>query len=385
MRINPLVLAAICLAAGTAAYTLYPAGPGAKSGRETPAPPPSGPVTEPTKRQILEDIVSRWEKTPNIPANRQALCEEAVGRLGAGEELVEFINFLSASGAATQREWLLGPGLRPLFAGPDAKAARDWMLTVGDTSIRNSMCHRAGEGFGALGFKEYLDSLATSHPDCQSPLLAGRCMAIAKAGLEGAIYAFRELKTRNINHYCLGEALAVALANTDYAGAKAALNALPDDLKREAVTGLRGKQGKNVGPYLAAVDEVIHTSEWPQNEKNLCVKLHNLTLYTSEIDTLLAWASLLPERKDTEDLFRVATRPFVTRKPEDAKKWILSLPAGWKRQNALAGYLQAALAARSDVAGAQWARGLISDPGFAASADGWILDYEKRTGKPYPR
>lgn len=190
MRSKPLVIAVICLAAGMAAYSLYPAGPGAKSGREKPgaaAPPPSAPVPEPGKRRILEDFVARWEKTPNHPATRQALCEEALGKLGAGEELVEFINFLSASGAATQRDWLLGPGLRPLFAGPDAKAARDWMLTVGDTTIRNSLCHLAGQGFGALGFKEYLDSLATSHPDCQSPLLAGRCMAISASGLEGAI------------------------------------------------------------------------------------------------------------------------------------------------------------------------------------------------------
>jgi hypothetical protein len=385
MRTKLLVIAVICLIAGAAAYTFHPARSGAKS--VTPAEPPSlrDAVSEQTKRQVLEDLLSRWQKTTNNPATRQALCEEAVGKLGVGDEMVEFINFLSAGGATAQREWLLGPGLRPVFAGPAAKGAREWMLTVSDTAIRNAMCHRAGEGFGALGFKEYLDSLAKSHPDCQSPLLAGRCMALSKSSLEGAIYAFRELKTSNINHYCLGEALAVAFEKTDYAGAKAALNALPDDLKYDAVTGLRGKQGKNVGPYLAAIDEVLHTSEWPANEKNLCVKLHNLTLYTPEIDTLLAWAALLPERKDTEDLFRVATRAFVTRKPEEARKWILAFPAGWKRQNALAGYLQAALGARGDVAGAQWARSQITDPGFAASADGWILDYEKRTGKSYPR
>lgn len=403
MSSKTLISLLICLliaAAGIGALRFLP-----RSGAADGVPPPRSavvvpdgaagavkPVPKVDAETLLKDLARRWEevRTTTVGADResrqQALCAEAVAGLGAGEELVRFLNFLSTSGAAAQREWVLGPGLRELFAGSQAPTAREQMLTVTDDALRNTFCLRAGEAYGALGFKEYLDSLAaTPHAACQSPLLAGRCVALAQTSLEAAVYAFRELKSGAITHACLGEALAVAFATTDYAGVKAALNALPEDLKREAVNGLCGKQGKNVGPYLAALDEILHTADWPKNEKGCCVKLHNLVLYSPEIEVLLAWAVLLPERTDTEDLFRVATRPFVTRYPDKAKPWILALPAGWKRQNALAGFTQAALMARSDIPGAQWARGLITDPGFAASADGWILQFEQKTGKPFPR
>jgi hypothetical protein len=171
----------------------------------------------------------------------------------------------------------------------------------------------------------------------------------------------------------------------DYASAKSALGSLPDDLRSEAVIGLREKQGRNVGPFLAAVDEVINTSEWAKAEKTWCVKLHNLAGLSTDYETLLAWAALIPERSDTMDLYRVAIRSFVTNQPEKAKPWILSLPQGWKRENSLAGFVQSSLAARGDVAGAKWARSLIQDPAFAASADGWFLDFEKRPGKALPQ
>ena len=366
--------------------------PGGRRSKPDGAATPAKPVPKVDPKELLKSLARRWEETraTTTGADRQsklqALSAEAVTGLGATDELVGFLNFLSTSGAAAEREWVLGPGLRELFSGSQAPSAREQMLTVTDNALRETFCRRAGEAFGALGFKEYLDSLAaTPHAGCQSPLLAGRCMALAQTSLEGAVYAFRELKTGAINHSCLGEALAVAFATTDYAGVKAALNSLPEDLKREAVSGLCAKQGKNVGPYLAALDEVIHTADWPKNEKGCCVKLHNLVLYTPEIDLLLGWAVLLPERKDTEDLFRVAIRPFVTRQPDKAKPWILALPAGWKHQNALASFAQAALMARNDIPGAQWARGQITDSGFAATADGWILEFEQKSGKPFPR
>jgi hypothetical protein len=149
--------------------------------------------------------------------------------------------------------------------------------------------------------------------------------------------------------------------------------------------GLCGKQGRNVGPYLAALDEIIHTPDWPKNEKGLCAKLHNLTIGSNEYEALLAWAATLPARKDTEDLYRVAIRGFNTYQAAKARPWLQALPPGWKRQNALAGFMQAALLTHGNIPDAQWARSEITDPNFATQADGWILDYEKRRGKPYPR
>lgn len=346
----------------------------------------------PAAGKALAELETRWDKVsrestgPERLAALRGLCKEAVDKLGAGEEMALFATFISSHGEKDLKEWLLVDGMRPLFSGPRAAEARTQMLTVKDDAIRNSLCHRAGEGYGALGFKEYLDSF-TGTPDaaCQSPLLAGRCMALAKTDLAAAIYAFRELKTGGINHYCLGEALAEALKDADYPTAKKALDSLPEELRGEALTGLQGKQGTNVGPYLAALDEIIHTTDWPKNQPPLCAKLHNLVIRSTDYDTLLAWAALLPEREDTADLHRVAVRGFVTYQHERSKKWIESLPPGWKKQNALASFMQTSLMTLNDMEGAKWARGQITDPNRVLDADGWIIEFEKRFNKTYPR
>ncbi len=369
-----------------------PAPPATTGGAVSSTPREVVPVIDRNPKQALKDLIGRWTVEAGNGSgaarqgNLQNLCGEAISRLGASNELVEFLQFIKTRGASAQRDWVLDVGLRNLFTGPQAAKAREQMLTVTDETMRATFCNRAGEGFGALGFKEYLDSLAgTPHAGCQSPLLAGRCMALARNDLASAVYAFRELKTGSINHTCLGEVFAEVLKDTDYPGAKAALKALPEDLRQEAITGLRGKQGKNVGPYLAALDEIIHTEEWPKIQPALCVKLHNLVIGSSEHDTLRAWAAIIPERKDTEDLYRVTVRGFTTYQRDKARKWIESLPPGWRKQNALAGFMQASLMTHGDIPSTQWARAQITEPAFIQEGDGWILEYEKRWGKPYPR
>jgi hypothetical protein len=339
----------------------------------------------------LEDLARRWED-PALgtgsarEAKLQSLCAEAVTRLGATNELAQFIDFLKTSGATAQREWVLGPGLLQVFTGPSAAVAREEMLGVEDPAIRFAMCLRAGETSHALGFRKYLESLAVAgHADCQSPVLAGRCIALARIDLRGAIHAFRELKTPNINFVCLGQVLAEVFKDADYAGIKATLNSLPEDFRRDAVQGLCGHQGKSVGAFLAAIDELVGGADWPKIEKPICAKLHNLTIGSHAYDTLLAWAALLPEREDTEDLLRVAIRGCSIRQPAKAKLWIQALPQGWKQQDALAGYVQVSLMYRGDLTDARWALGQLTDPHFITVGDGFILEYEKQFKKPFPR
>jgi hypothetical protein len=140
-----------------------------------------------------------------------------------------------------------------------------------------------------------------------------------------------------------------------------------------------------VGAYLAAIDELIQTAEWPKIANSSCIKLHNLTINSLAYDTLLPWADLLPERKDTEDLFRVAIRGCSIRQPAKVKLWIESLPPGWKQQNALAGYVQVSLGYRGDIPAARWALGQLTDPNFTTVADGLILEYEQRSKTPFSR
>lgn len=160
------------------------AAPGKPGARQPDAHPSRGPDADP--EQALKDLADRWQASAaSLPAtSRQvkldALCAEALSRLSASPALVEFCQFLAASGGRAQREWLTGPGLQGLFSGPQAAVAREQMLAVTDLEFRQIMAQHAGAGFGALGFKEFLDSLApTPNVDLQTPLLAGLCITLA--------------------------------------------------------------------------------------------------------------------------------------------------------------------------------------------------------------
>jgi hypothetical protein len=344
-------------------------------------------------KEVLAEVMKAWKEAEKMAgdvtrvARYREICEMAVDGLGASPEMVEFLDFLTkSSGGMVHRERVLDSGMMRLFSGPRAEKAREEVLLVGDVELRKRMLFQAGRAFGGLGFKEYLDSLTgTEHAACQSALLAGRVMAVGEKDLVAALAVFRELKVSGIDHTCLGDALMVIFKEMDYAGAKKLFRELSDDDRWDLIHGLRARQGPTVGPYLAYLDEVIPTGEWAKEEKGLCVRLHNLVMKSNEVDVLLDWAVMLPERKDTEDVFRVAMRGMLYREPERAKVWIVERKSPWMRNNGLAAFVQAALGSRGDVEGAKWARDQIDDPDFAAAADGWILEYEKRTGKPFPR
>ncbi len=180
----------------------------------------------------------------------------------------------------------------------------------------------------------------------------------------------------------ISEAMAVLLDRTDYAGARATYAALPADLKPQIVQAALKNPGENVDAYLAALDEVIHTSDWAALQKPLAVKLHNMNPNARQYPSMLEWAAQLPERDDTMDIYRVAVRKFVSHQPDKARQWIAGMPRGWKHQNSLAAYVQAALFARSDVEGAKWAIPQINDPRFRVEADGFLKTYEERNRNP---
>lgn len=173
-------------------------------------------------------------------------------------------------------------------------------------------------------------------------------------------------------------AMTVMLEKTDYAGARATYASLPPDLKRQIIQAELRAPGGNPGPFLAAVDEVIGTAEWTDLQHPLAVKLHEMNPTQEQFPMMLDWASKLPEREDTLDLYRVAVRKFVTYQPDEAREWIGGMKGGWKQQNSLASFAQSALFGRSDVAGAEWARGQVTDPRFRAEVDGFFKTYGER-------
>lgn len=179
----------------------------------------------------------------------------------------------------------------------------------------------------------------------------------------------------------IGGAMATMLDRTDVDGARATFASLPDELRQAAIEATLAKPGKNVSGYLAAIDEVIDSPDWPTLQTPLAVRLHELRPGRDQHPALLEWASRMPEREDTMDLYRVAVRGFVAGYPQDAREWIGRMPPGWKQQNSLAAYVQSALAARHDEAGARWAFQQITDPVFRAEAEDFFRAHEARKAR----
>jgi hypothetical protein len=283
---------------------------------------------------------------------------------------------------------------KDLFAderfGLKTAEVRDWWITHMASKDPAALLAQAGE-FGPLAREKIAATcveMARNQPE-RMPLMiaavaklpdtpANRQIASSLARSLASKMDAQELLDRLIQipgatgAAMIGGAMATMLEKTNVDGARATFANLPDDLRRAAVEAALAKPGRNVSGYLAAMDQVINTSEWTSLQGPLAVRLHELAPGPDQNATLLAWAAKMPEREDTMDLYRVTVRGFVTGYPQDAREWIGQMEPGWKQQNSLAAYVQSALAARQDEAGAQWAFQQITDPVFPADAEGFF-------------
>jgi len=147
---------------------------------------------------------------------------------------------------------------------------------------------------------------------------------------------------------------------------RAALETLPEASRKDAALAVLGKTY-----YAASITDVadllIEQGDWAAVSKSLVVRLHQSA--TQDTGALAAWAATLPERQETEDLYRTAVRQHINGDPEAARDWIEAMPAGWKRDNALAEYVNSSLHARDDPDGAAWAFERIESTTFIKAAE----------------
>jgi hypothetical protein len=154
----------------------------------------------PVTGTVMVDIARRWEQAHDEKqeANRdqklREISEEVVAGFGLGGELLAYLDFLAASGAMAEREWLLTAGLRGKFAGSAATEARAWLLTVKEEKLRERLSRQAGECFEGQGFKEYFEKMGeVGGLHCQAALLTGYCVTLAKADPDDALRIYKEL------------------------------------------------------------------------------------------------------------------------------------------------------------------------------------------------
>jgi hypothetical protein len=172
----------------------------------------------------MMDIARRWElaQAEEPGSNRdqklRAISDEVVARFGLGGELLAWFDFLAASGAISEREWLLTAGLRSKFTGSAANDARAWLLTVKEEKPRERLSRQAGENFEGQGFKEYFEKMGEiGGLHCQAALLTGYCVTLAKADPDGALRIYKELAyPKRIDNTGMAHLMKVFPDNSDF-------------------------------------------------------------------------------------------------------------------------------------------------------------------------
>jgi hypothetical protein len=147
---------------------------------------------------------------------QRELAMRAVEELGAGPELLQFLDYLRERGAGDVREWLLSEGMEGLFSGSEAVEARAWLLTVQDDTLAKRLLLRAGAEWSGPGFQAYLDQWDHLHAG-QAQLLTGYCGTLAKSDPMAALQAFKDLgATKRINYETLDQVILQSPPTADF-------------------------------------------------------------------------------------------------------------------------------------------------------------------------
>lgn len=156
---------------------------------------------------------------------------------------------------------------------------------------------------------------------------------------------------------------------------------LPDAVKKEAALAIVNRGTTNQS-LMAVTGYLLEKEDWEAVQKSVAFRLHEVSKQSSRSKELAEWGQSLPERKETEDLYRCSMRGYIFHRPEEAKNMITAMPSGWKRDNALLEYINGSLNYRSNETEAVWAIGQIENPAFKSSAQNrhtqWLEKKKKK-------
>jgi hypothetical protein len=97
--------------------------------------------------------------TQDTLAKQKQLALAAIPKIGAGDELLAFLDYLTERGAGDLRKEVIEKHLGVIFTGPDADKAREWLLSLEDEKLRETLSRQAGEVFSGPGFKDYFEKM----------------------------------------------------------------------------------------------------------------------------------------------------------------------------------------------------------------------------------
>ena len=175
----------------------------------------------------------------------------------------------------------------------------------------------------------------------------------------------------------LGRALASKSAE-EVAGE---IHDLPKGIREEvlwsAFTNRMPPDAKMVSGFL---DSLIQENAWSKLEQADTVRRIQWASRNGGAEDVAGWATSLPVRKETLELFHRSVETYLCNNMETARAWIAEIPTDEWRNRAYAEYSQQALYAHNDPEASRWALDQIGDSNFKAEAESWRFQWEKRTG-----
>ena len=255
--------------------------------------------------RMLEGFAARWEAIPreaNGNAKQKEIALEAVNSLGASPELMQFLDFISAKGAGDLRKEIIDSHLSAIFVGPNAKEAREWVLTLNDKKLKEQLCRQAGEKFSGLGFKEYFELTgAAAGLNCQASLLTGYCVTMAKTDPEAAVRVYREFAyPQHIDNSGMADIMSALPADADFLK-------FAKDIKEDSMTLARRARSALLKNWTA-------------------VKPQEAAQYVLSNGPPMVG----PEQTG------VVAEAWATKSPEEAGKWVADLAGGKPRDEGMA-------------------------------------------------
>lgn len=157
------------------------------------------------------------------------------------------------------------------------------------------------------------------------------------------------------------------------------IEGLPDSVREEVVWAALKDTGKTENvPGL--VDLLIAENAWAKVEQRETVQQLQKLARNGGAAEVAEWATTLPVRKETTELFHRSVETYLAENLERARAWLAKIPPGVWRDRAHAEYSQVALHVYNNSRASRWALDQIADDDFKTEAGGWREQWEKRTG-----
>lgn len=159
-----------------------------------------------------------------------------------------------------------------------------------------------------------------------------------------------------------------ALAGVPVSEIETELAALPEDFRVEAAwAGFL--DARDAGHVLAFADWLVTAEAWEKLAQRETTAKIDATARGGDAAVVAAWATELPVRVETRDLFRHGVEGFLVADSAAAREWLVGLPAGVWRDRGYAEFSVISLLRHRDEAASRWAIDQIESDDIRAEAE----------------